>query len=68
MKVRILEDGPTIKKGLVDLVPELALKLIAQGIAVRVKEDSTDKEAKDVLSQARNRDSDGDQKPGSNAK
>ena len=67
MKVRILEDGPTIKKGLVDLVPELALKLIAQGIAVRVKEDTTDKEAKDVLLQARNRD-DGDQKSDSNSK
>jgi type III secretory pathway component EscV len=64
VKVRILEDGPTIKKGLVDLIPELALKLIAQGIAVRVKEDTTDKEAKDVLSQARSR----DQEPDSNAK
>ena len=65
MKVRILEDGPTIKKGLIDLVPELALKLIAQGIAVRVKEDTTDKEAKDVLLQARSRDVD-NQESGSN--
>ena len=56
MKVRILEDGPTIKKGLINLVPELALKLISEGIAVRVKEDATDKEAKDVLRQARDRD------------
>lgn len=56
MTVRILEDGPTIKKGLIDLVPELALKLIAQGIAVRVKEDATDKEAKNALLQAKSRD------------
>ena len=65
MKVRILEDGPTIKKGLIDLVPELALKLISEGIAVRVKEDSTDKEAKDALLQARIRDT--DQEQGSNS-
>lgn len=56
MKVRILEDGPTIKKGLIDLIPELALKLISQGIAVRVKEDTTDKDAKDALLQAKSRD------------
>ena len=65
MKVRILEDGPTIKKGLIDLVPELALKLIAQGIAVRVKETTEDQEAKDVLLQARSRDVD-NQEQGSN--
>lgn len=60
MIIRILEDGPTIKKGLIDLVPELALKLIAQGIAVRVKEDTTDKDAKDALLQAKNRDQEQD--------
>jgi len=65
VKVRILEDGPTIKKGLIDLVPELALKLIAQGIAVRVKETTEDQEAKDVLLQARSRDVD-NQEQGSN--
>jgi hypothetical protein len=56
VKVRILEDGPTIKKGLIDLPLELALKLISEGMAVRVKEDTTDKEAKDALHEARDRD------------
>ena len=56
MKVRILEDGPTLKKGIIDVSPELARKLISEGVAVRVKEDATDKEAKDVLRQARDRD------------
>ena len=63
MKVRILEDGPTIKKGLIDLPLELALKLISEGIAVRVKEDTTDKEANDALLQAKSR----DQEQGSNS-
>jgi hypothetical protein len=56
MMIRILEDGPDLKKGVVNVAPELAMRLISQGFAVRVAEKSTDKEAEDKLREAKNRD------------
>jgi hypothetical protein len=56
MMIRILEDGPDLKKGVVNVAPELAMRLISQGIAVKVTETATDKRAEESLKEAKKRD------------
>ena len=56
MMIRILEDGPDLKKGVVNVAPELAMRLISQGFAVRVAEKAIDNEAEDKLKEAKRRD------------
>lgn len=56
MLIRILEDSPYFKKGVVKVSDELAKELISKGIAVKMSENAIDKEAHDSLNNAKARD------------
>jgi hypothetical protein len=60
--IRVLENGPTFKRGFYKVSEELGRQLISQGIAVIVREEATDKQAHDSLNDAKAR----DQQQGSN--
>jgi hypothetical protein len=56
MTIRILEDGPYFKKGLIKVSIEVARELISKGIAIKVSENAIDKQAHDSLNNAKARD------------
>lgn len=56
MLIRILEANAYFEKGIKKVPYEVALDLIAKGIAIRVSENATDKEANDSLNEAKARD------------
>jgi len=56
MTVRILEDNPYLKKGIIELPDNVARELISKGLAVIIREKAVDNEALNDLDNAKRRD------------
>lgn len=56
MTVRILEDNPYLKKGIIELPDNVARELISKGLAVVIREKAVDNKALNDLDNAKHRD------------